>query len=335
MQDEAIALGRSLIDGMRSRRSDSLLQALQDIDATAVRANVYGGSRHYLSRRQAASQELCIRANEIWQALRKACEASSVRFSEQLSTLLKTELQTQLAADQIGLEAQIAPKKTAGAFGADPAPHDLTAAFKQALLQVEPEIDLFASALKNNVAAGYAYSTDSKATAMSIPKKSGGAPLVFISYSHDSDAHKDWVRRLAEDLVKNGVDVILDQWHLQHGRDLTLFMEQGIITSDYVLMICTHPYVVKANERAGGVGYESLFLTSELLQRVNTEKLIPVIRQASPPPLRPSFVTTRLFSDLSDDANYLNPLRDLLHTLHNVPKHAPPARGASPFPRPP
>ena len=32
---------------------------------------------------------------------------------------------------------------------------------------------------------------------------------VFISYSHDSDAHKEWVRDLASFLVGHGIDVIL------------------------------------------------------------------------------------------------------------------------------
>ena len=35
-------------------------------------------------------------------------------------------------------------------------------------------------------------------------------PHVFLSYSHESDAHKHWVRRLAEDLTKNGVKTTLD-----------------------------------------------------------------------------------------------------------------------------
>ena len=37
------------------------------------------------------------------------------------------------------------------------------------------------------------------------------SPHVFVSYSHDSDAHKQWVRRLAEDLTRNGVETTLDQ----------------------------------------------------------------------------------------------------------------------------
>ena len=42
-------------------------------------------------------------------------------------------------------------------------------------------------------------------------------PRVFVSYSHDSQAHKDWVLKLATRLLANGVEVILDQWDLRLG----------------------------------------------------------------------------------------------------------------------
>jgi hypothetical protein len=38
-------------------------------------------------------------------------------------------------------------------------------------------------------------------------------PKVFISYSRDDEAHKEWVRQLATQLRTNGVNVCLDHWH--------------------------------------------------------------------------------------------------------------------------
>ena len=38
---------------------------------------------------------------------------------------------------------------------------------------------------------------------------------VFVSYSHDDEKHKEWVYKLSCDLVKNGIDTILDQWDLK------------------------------------------------------------------------------------------------------------------------
>ena len=49
-------------------------------------------------------------------------------------------------------------------------------------------------------------------------------PKVFISYSHDSPEHKRWVLELSKKLRNNGVDVILDQWDLSPGDNLTQFM---------------------------------------------------------------------------------------------------------------
>ena len=84
-------------------------------------------------------------------------------------------------------------------------------------------------------------------------KAPDGIPTAFISYSWDSDAHKDWVRTLAERLRSQGVRAILDQWELNAGGDRTHFMESNITASDFVIIICTPTYATKGNKRDGGV----------------------------------------------------------------------------------
>ena len=42
---------------------------------------------------------------------------------------------------------------------------------------------------------------------------------VFISYSHNCDARKQWGHGLASFLVEHGIEVILDQWNLRYGDD--------------------------------------------------------------------------------------------------------------------
>src|SRR5947208_15393071 len=101
-------------------------------------------------------------------------------------------------------------------------------------------------------------------------------PKVFLSYSHDSELHKDWVHTLATRLVANGVDVLLDQWDLTLGSDLARFMESGLTGADRVLAICTSQYVAKANAGRGGVGYEKMILTAKLMQNVTEDRIIPV-----------------------------------------------------------
>jgi hypothetical protein len=104
------------------------------------------------------------------------------------------------------------------------------------------------------------------------------APKAFISYSHDSPAHKAWVLKLGADLRANGIDVTLDQWDLAPGQDVSLFMQRGIAEADRVLMICSPTYVTKAEKGVGGVGYERLIVTAEVVASIDTSKFIPILR---------------------------------------------------------
>lgn len=104
-------------------------------------------------------------------------------------------------------------------------------------------------------------------------------PRVFISYSHDTAEHKEWVLDFATTLRNRGVDAVLDQWDLKPGDDLPHFMETQLEVADYVLMVCTEKYVEKANTGEGGVGYEKMIMTSSLLKKIDSSKVIPIIRQ--------------------------------------------------------
>jgi len=90
-------------------------------------------------------------------------------------------------------------------------------------------------------------------------------PRVFISYSHDTAEHKQWVLKFATTLRDRGIDAVLDQWDLKPGDDLPHFMETNLASSDYILMVCSETYVKKANRGTGGVGYEKMIITSSLL----------------------------------------------------------------------
>jgi len=160
-------------------------------------------------------------------------------------------------------------------------------------------------------------------------------PRVFISYSHDSPEHKRWVANLATKLRKRGVDVILDQWDLGLGNDVPKFMEKGVYESDRVLMICTEPYVAKADEGEGGVGYEAMIVTGELIQDLGTSKFIPVVRQTCESPSRPKSLSTRLYVNLSEGQDEEGQFELLLRELHQVPKEEKPPLGRNPYARTP
>lgn len=158
---------------------------------------------------------------------------------------------------------------------------------------------------------------------MSIPK-------AFISYSHDSQEHKKWVLDLATRLRNNGVDAILDQWDLKAGDDLPHFMERGLASADRVLMVCSEKYVDKANSGAGGVGYEKMIVTADLLKTIDSNKVIPLIRQNGGHAV-PTFLRTKLFLDFSHPDQFEFSFDELIRTLHNAPLFEKPAISNNPF----
>ncbi|NIM12247.1 MAG: TIR domain-containing protein [Candidatus Aminicenantes bacterium] len=139
------------------------------------------------------------------------------------------------------------------------------------------------------------------------------APKVFISYSHDSPTHKQWVAELAAELRKNRIDAILDQWDLGLGDDITKFMEDGLTESDRVLIICTENYVRKADAGEGGVAYERMIVTAELVRDLGTQKFIPIIKQKSKEPTLPKFLGARLYIGLTTRLSGLEPLLPAYH----------------------
>ena len=96
----------------------------------------------------------------------------------------------------------------------------------------------------------------------------------FISYSYDSEAHKDWVKQLATRLRTDEIDVRLDQWDVVPGDLVPQYMEKAITDTDFTLIICTPQYKIKSDDRKGGTGYESNIITAEILAKNNERKFI-------------------------------------------------------------
>ncbi|WP_236642979.1 toll/interleukin-1 receptor domain-containing protein [Vibrio tubiashii] len=155
-------------------------------------------------------------------------------------------------------------------------------------------------------------------------------PKVFISYSHDSQEHKKWVLDLATRLRNSGVDAIIDQWELRPGDDLPHFMETQLADSDYVVMVCTDKYVDKANSGVGGVGYEKMIITADLLSNIDSNKVVPVIRQFGTHSV-PTFLKTKLFINFSKDDDYEFSYDELVRTFHGAPLFQKPEIGNNPF----
>src|SRR5258708_32864061 len=99
-----------------------------------------------------------------------------------------------------------------------------------------------------------------------------------MSYSWDDEPHQEWVREFAARLRSDGVEVMLDQWHLAPGDQLPAFMERAVRENDFVLIVCTPNYKKRSDARIGGVGYEGDVMTAEVLTDRNQRKFIPLLR---------------------------------------------------------
>ena len=157
------------------------------------------------------------------------------------------------------------------------------------------------------------------------------APKAFISYSHNSAEHKTWVLKLASDLRAIGVDIVLDQWDLVPGQDISLFMQRGIADADRVILVCSSAYVSKAEQGIGGVGYERLIVTAEVVQSIDTTKFIPILRGSNPNRKLPVFLGPRLYIDFESDIDYDAKLVELAREVHGAPAISKPALGRNPF----
>lgn len=153
-------------------------------------------------------------------------------------------------------------------------------------------------------------------------------PCAFITYSWEDTPHNTWVKSLADRLICDGVDTLVDQYDLTLGDRLPQFMEQSITGVDYVLIVCTPTYKKKADSRVGGVGYEGHIISNELFTKHNDRKFIPILRKGNASESMPTYLSGKLWVDLSGDTYSEDHYHDLLATLTGM--RSKPALGQKP-----
>ena len=159
-------------------------------------------------------------------------------------------------------------------------------------------------------------------------------PKIFISYRWSSPEHEAWVLQFATTLRTDGIDVILDKWHLEEGQDTLAFMEQmvGDNSIGKVLLICDEAYVERANSRKGGVGTEAQIVSASVYKETDQNKFAAVVTElnAEGIPFLPHYMETRLYFDMSSpDAEVIN-YDKILRWVFGKPFHALPPIGKTP-----
>jgi TIR domain len=114
---------------------------------------------------------------------------------------------------------------------------------------------------------------------------------VFISHS---SLDKDFVKKLASDLLANGVPVWLDSWDLEIGDSLLNGIYDGLEASSYLLL------VVSQNSFKSDWVNKELNAALTLEHRHNRSFIIPLILDDVEVPLK---VADRLYLDFSDAYN--------------------------------
>jgi len=154
-------------------------------------------------------------------------------------------------------------------------------------------------------------------------------PKVFISYSHDSREHADRVLELADHLLRDGIDCVLDQYEPAPSEGWPRWMERRIRDATFVLVVSTETYnrrLLGEEERGKGLGvlWESNIIYNYLYQAGTVEsRFIPVIFEPGavvniPTPLQG---VTRY--DVHIDAGY----EDLYRRLTDQPRVLKPQLG--------
>ncbi len=108
-------------------------------------------------------------------------------------------------------------------------------------------------------------------------------PRVFISYSQDSDEHKQRVLELTQALRTDGVDAIVDQFVTAPDQGWPRWMADELAAAQFVLIVVSAAYRKKAEGQvprgAGrGVKWESHLTIQEIYDAdARNHKFIPVL----------------------------------------------------------
>ena len=159
-------------------------------------------------------------------------------------------------------------------------------------------------------------------------------PKIFVSYCWSSPDHESWVISLAERLVSDGVDVVIDKWELKEGQDKFNFMETMVKSNEIqkVLIVLDKKYSEKAEQRTGGVGTETQIISPKIYENVSQEKFIPIVKEKDEngDAYVPTFLNGRIYIDLSEQNNFEENYETLLRNIYQRPAYSKPKLGKAP-----
>lgn len=139
---------------------------------------------------------------------------------------------------------------------------------------------------------------------------------VFVTYSWDSDEHKEKVLSFTDFLRKRGFDAKNDIFFIQEETSINLnkMMYTNIKDSDKVIIILSKGYKDKADSFRGGVGNEFELIMDDI--KNNTNKYILVCMDQKDDEIKPLLFQNRYILSLLEEQD--SGFKKLFHLLMNV-----------------
>lgn len=151
------------------------------------------------------------------------------------------------------------------------------------------------------------------------------SPECFISYAWGVPEHEHWVeKRLATDLQKAGINVLLDRWHnAQIGANIARFVER-IEESDRMIAVGTPLYRQKArnlaSDKGSVVAAEYDLAGIRLLSTENQKRtVLPVLLAGEESESFPGLLRGRVYADFRNEEDYFITAFNLILSLYNLP----------------
>ncbi len=150
------------------------------------------------------------------------------------------------------------------------------------------------------------------------------SPRCFISYAWGNEEHELWVeKRLASDIQKAGIEIILDRWHnSQIGSSIPRFVER-VIESDFVIVVGTPTYREKYQNNNPMRGYvlaaEGDLIGKRLIgSEEQKSRVLPILRDGTDETSFPDLLLGRVYADFRDEASYFSSAFDIILTLFRL-----------------
>jgi small GTP-binding protein len=154
-------------------------------------------------------------------------------------------------------------------------------------------------------------------------------PECFISYAWGVPEQERWVeKRLATDLQKAGIDVVLDRWHnAQIGASVARFVER-MEKSDRIVVVGTPLYRRKYENKETNTGYvvaAEVDLINNRLLGTESQKIsvLPLLLDGEIGTSLPPLLQGRVHADFRDELAYFTAAFDLVLSLYQLPPNHP------------